>query len=119
MNFGIIIIGIVMAAIDAIVLPLVGIIHTKKLDYLFMIIPMAIYAAQPILFKKGVDLGANVGTMNVIWDVISDIVVTILGIVILKESYDISTAAGIGLGIVSIFLLNRGGVRPHNAQKSE
>ncbi len=80
---------------------------------------MAIYAAQPILFKKGVDLGANVGTMNVIWDVISDIVVTILGIVILKESYDISTAAGIGLGIVSIFLLNRGGVRPHNAQKSE
>ena len=116
MNFGIILIGVVMAAIDAIVLPLVGIIHTKQLAYVFMIIPMAIYAFQPILFKKAIDTGANVGTMNVLWDVISDIAVTILGIIILKESYNISTAAGMGLGIASIFLLTNGGgaARPHN-----
>jgi uncharacterized membrane protein len=105
MNIGVLIIGIVMASIDSIVLPMINTIHKNNYDMYFMAIPMIIYAMQPLLFKKSLEYG-KVAQMNIIWDVLSDIFVTVIAIVFLQEIYSFSQIVGIVFGIISVALLS-------------
>ena len=94
-----------MALIDAIVMPL---LKAKKLGMLTgnWMFPLAsiIYASQPFIFYKS--LSSNSMTvMNILWDVMSDVLVTIIGVFIFGEALTPTQWVGIVLSILGIALL--------------
>lgn len=69
------------------------------------LIGTAIGAWQYWMFSQGLATGSMI-KKNMYWDVISDILVTISGIMIWQEEISTINAVGIGLGIASIYMMN-------------
>ena len=105
-----------MASIDAVVMPL---LKAKKLGMLTgnWMFPLAsiIYASQPFIFYKS--LSSNSMTiMNILWDVMSDVLVAIIGIFVFGESLSPLQWVGMVLALLGITLLGccddgKGGVK--------
>lgn len=105
-----------MASIDAVVMPL---LKAKKLGMLTgnWMFPLAsiIYASQPFIFYKS--LSSNSMTiMNILWDVMSDVLVAIIGIFIFGESLSLLQWVGMIFALLGITLLGccddgKGGVK--------
>ena len=103
-----IIFGILLAIVDVIVLAMLKMRHdgTIKTNAVFLL-AFVIYGFQAIIFYKSLDYGSMV-QMNLMWDITSDILVTIIGIYYFKEATSTNQKLGIVLGIVSLLLLKRG-----------
>jgi multidrug transporter EmrE-like cation transporter len=99
-----ILIGVIMASIDAIALPIIKHIHSLGLSFSWMAIPIIIYSAQPILFYKALNF-TNMTQMNMLWDVSSDILIPIIGLWYFKEKLTSVQTVGIGIGILAIALI--------------
>lgn len=99
---------IIMALIDAFVLSLMKYQHIYYNPYYF-IIAFIFYGIQPIIFYYSLNnTNKGVGKLsinNVLWDLLSDISVTILAIFIFKESLTTCQMLGFILGMISIYLL--------------
>jgi uncharacterized membrane protein len=106
MNYYIILLGLLMAAIDAIALPMVSIIHTNNMNLYFMIFPVLIYSSQLFIFKGALNYG-SLAQMNMAWDVTSGIIVTLISILIFKELLTKNISIGLVLGLLSIIFLSR------------
>jgi len=96
--------GTAMAGIDVFSLGLLKAIHLQWISPYFFAIPLVIYALQPVLFLKSLDY-EGLSVMNMIWDVLSGIFVTILGIYYFQEKITTKKFVGILLSILSIYLL--------------
>ncbi len=91
--------GVSMAAIDVVILSLLK---------LFNIGAMLVYALQPILFLKSLSF-SSLTVMNLLWDVSSDVLVTLVGLFYFKEELSTPKKLGVGLSLISIFLLSYNG----------
>jgi drug/metabolite transporter (DMT)-like permease len=69
-----------------------------------ILIAMVIYAFQPLLFLESLNHN-SLTVMNLLWDVMSDVLVSVIGLFYFKEKLTKFKKAGIVLSIVSIFLL--------------
>jgi len=96
--------GITMALNDVISLGLIKSIHMKWLSSYYFIVPLILYMAQPFLFFSALNV-ESMAIMNIIWDLLSDVLVTISGIYIFKEKISNSKLLGILLAMVSMYLL--------------
>lgn len=96
-------IGVVLALIDSTVLPIVKKVHTGELDQSYMLIAMAIYGFAPLIFLMGLRY-ASLTVMNITWDLASDIMVTFIGLVVLREGIGVRSAFGLAFGIIAIIL---------------
>ena len=103
-----IIFGILLALVDVIVLAMLKMRHdgTIKTNSVFLL-AFIIYGCQSIIFYKSLDYGSMI-QMNLIWDLTSDILVTIIGLCYFKEATSTNQKIGIFLGILSLLLLKRG-----------
>jgi multidrug transporter EmrE-like cation transporter len=99
-----IIFGSLMAGIDVFSLGLLKAIHLQWISPYFFAIPVVIYALQPVLFLKSLDY-EGLAVMNMTWDLLSDVFVTILAIYFFQEKITTKKFAGILLSILSIYLL--------------
>jgi multidrug transporter EmrE-like cation transporter len=97
--------GVYMASIDTAMLGLIKAISLGWFPKTAMIIPTAIYALQPWLFSAALKYESMV-VMNLLWDVMSDIMVTASGLIIFKEKVSRTKLIGVFLAIVSIFLMS-------------
>lgn len=97
--------GLVMASIDVFML---GLIKSVSLDgarmIRWMVLPTLIYAIQPWIFLASLKFESLV-VMNLMWDVISDVLVTLLGFFYFKEKVGPYKQIGVALSLISIFLL--------------
>jgi multidrug transporter EmrE-like cation transporter len=66
---------------------------------------MIIYSFQPLIFYQGLK-GNGLAVMNSLWNVMSDIAVTVIGIFYFSENLSAYKKLGILLSFVSIFLLS-------------
>jgi multidrug transporter EmrE-like cation transporter len=99
------VLGLIMAFIDVISLSLLKAISLGWLkNILWMIIPTAIYSLQPWVFLKSLQF-ESLTSMNLIWDMLSDVLVTLVGLFYFKESLTIKKMCGVGLSFISIYLL--------------
>jgi len=76
-------------------------------QYIFIIIAIIIYSLQPLLFYyviKNSEFG--IAEMNIYWNIVSSILVTIIGIYYFKEKINNFGLIGIILGVLSVILLN-------------
>lgn len=116
MNFLPYLYALYMATVDAIVMPL---LKAKKIGILTgnWMFPLAalVYATQPLVFYKS--LSSNSMTvMNLLWDVMSDVLVAIIGIFVFGETLSPLQWLGMVLAILGITLLGccddgKGGVK--------
>jgi drug/metabolite transporter (DMT)-like permease len=102
LNYAPLILAISMATIDVLTFPLIREISVRHLSMWYMLAPVILYAIQPMIFKLSMDY-SSMTSMNLMWDITSDILVSIVGFWILKERFGIRTAFGIGFGMVSLF----------------
>ena len=94
-----------MASIDALVMPL---LKAKKLgmltgDWMFPIASI-IYATQPFIFYRSLS-SSSMTVMNMLWDVISDVLVAAIGVFFFGEVLSPLQWLGMVLAISGITLL--------------
>lgn len=105
-----------MASVDAIVMPL---LKAKKLGMLTgnWMFPLAslVYATQPFIFYNSLSTD-SMTVMNLLWDVMSDVLVAVIGVFVFGESLSPLQWLGMVLSILGITLLGccddgKGGVK--------
>jgi len=96
--------GVAMAANDVISLGLLKAIHLDWLSSYYFVVPVLLYIVQPFLFFSSLSF-ESMTIMNIMWDLLSDVLVTVSGIYIFKEKISNSKFMGIILSMVSMYLL--------------
>ncbi len=97
--------GATMALIDAFMLSFLKYMNKDSSYVKWMFLPMIVYAAQPVLFYFSLKY-ESLTVMNLLWDVISDVLVTFIGLTVFKETIGPYKKAGVILSFLSIILMS-------------
>lgn len=98
--------GISMALIDVFVLGGLKAKHLGKLNGMWMLpLAMGVYALQPIIFSKSLSFD-SLTVMNLVWDLSSDVLVTLVGLLYFAEKLSPRRMIGVGLSLISLMLLS-------------
>jgi multidrug transporter EmrE-like cation transporter len=108
--------GLTLALMDAISFPFVKNV-SMGLNPMWMIIPTILYSFSPYVLLQALKMESLV-IMNLLWDLSSDIVVTLIGILFFKEHLSPLKMVGVCLSLVSIFLMSYDEKAKGVAQKS-
>ena len=93
----------VMAMIDALSFSALKEISTKAWPMAAFPVVILFYAIQPIIFFRSLKF-ETMTVMNLMWDLMSDIIVTFVGIFILGEKIGFRKAVGIVLSFIALYL---------------
>ena len=96
--------GALLALMDSISLPILKGVKMNEWPRWLLSIPICLYALDPIIFYTA--LGTETLTiMNIVWDLMSDVIVTIIGIFFFKEVLPLSKKIGVGMSFIGLFLM--------------
>lgn len=97
--------GLLMAGIDVLTFGLIKMISLDGARMIrWMIVPTLFYAIQPWLFLQSLKFETLVIT-NLMWDVLSDVFVTLMGVIYFEEKIGFYKRIGVVLSLFSVFLL--------------
>jgi len=97
--------GVGLAIFDLIGYFLLGQTHLNKISYFYgMSFTILIYLLQPFIMYKVLQMGGTVTILNLSWDCISSILVTILGLFYFKDKVNGLKMYGLAFSILAIFL---------------
>jgi multidrug transporter EmrE-like cation transporter len=96
--------GTYMGVIDTVMLGLIKAIHLGWFNKSIMIVPTFLYALQPWLFATSMQYESMV-VMNLLWDVISDVMVTASGLFFFKEKVSRTKMLGVFLAMIAVVLM--------------
>ena len=94
-----------MASIDSTMLSLLKYMTANKMSVAWIILPMIVYALQPVLFYLSLQY-ETLTVMNLLWDVISDVVITMIGLLYFKEKIGPYKKVGVIFSLLSIVLMS-------------
>lgn len=98
--------GALMASIDVFMLGIIKTVSANPSRFLkWMVLPTIIYAVQPWIFLSSLRFESLI-VMNLMWDLISDILVTAAGFIYFKERIGPYKTLGVILSFVSIVLMS-------------
>jgi multidrug transporter EmrE-like cation transporter len=97
--------GTAMAFIDTFTFGVLKAIHLEWISSFYFVIPFLVYACQPYLFLQSLNY-EGLAIMNLIWNLLSSLFVTIEGIVLFNETISHTKFIGILLSFFSIYLLS-------------
>ena len=98
--------GALMAGIDVFMLSIIKSVSVNPSRFLkWMVLPTIIYAVQPWIFLSSLRFESLI-VMNLMWDLISDILVTATGFLYFKEKLGPYKTLGVILSFVSIVLMS-------------
>lgn len=98
--------GLFMATIDVFMLGILKMISTGAIkNMLWMALPTLVYALQPWIFLQSLRFESMI-VMNLLWDLISDVLVTANGVLYFKESLSRTKAFGVIFSLLGIFLMS-------------
>ena len=69
-----------------------------------MIPAVLLYSITPLIFLMGLK-NSNLTVMNLVWDLMSDVLVTFFGLFIFKEKLSFTKMAGVALSFVALALM--------------
>jgi len=96
--------GAYMGLIDTMMLGLIKAIHLGWFNKSMMIVPTFLYAIQPWLFAASMQYESMV-VMNLLWDIISDLMVTASGLFFFKEKVSRTKMLGVFLAMIAVVLM--------------
>jgi len=95
-----------MASIDTLVLAWIKEYDTGGITWRGIVpISMLIYSFQPYLFLESLQY-ESMTVMNILWDIISDILVTVVGLFYFKEQISSMKQVGLAFAFVAIVLMS-------------
>lgn len=98
--------GAVMASIDVFMLGIIkSVSQNPSRLFKWMVLPTIIYAVQPWIFLSSLRFESLI-VMNLMWDLISDILVTATGFLYFKEKIGPYKTLGVILSFASIVLMS-------------
>lgn len=100
--------GTYMATVDVFVLGILKAINLGWVSKNLIFLPTLIYAMQPWVFLTSLS-HESLTVMNLLWDVISDVLVTVEGLYFFQEKLSRTKMLGVGLSLISVFLLSWNG----------
>ena len=95
--------GLMLGGIDTVVLPLTKAVSTGW-SITWMIPAVLLYGITPLIFLMGLK-NSNLTVMNLVWDLMSDVLVTFFGLFIFKEKLSFTKMAGVALSFVALALM--------------
>lgn len=96
----------IMATVDSLILAGLKEYSTGQLVWRsFMPIAMVVYSLQPVLFLQSLQF-ESMTVMNLLWDVLSDLIVTAIGLFYFKESLCFTKQVGLCFAFIAIVLLS-------------
>jgi drug/metabolite transporter (DMT)-like permease len=97
--------GGLLALNDALILSLLKAFHIGWIKWKgIFLVAMIAYAFQPLVFYQGLN-GNGLTVMNILWDVTSVVIVTLIGTLYFSEKLNIYKKVGVLLSFISIILL--------------
>ena len=96
--------GLLFGILDALCLPIVKSVSIGTLAPAMMLVPVILYGASPLIFLKGLQ-GETLTILNLVWDLTSDVVVTLIGLLVFAEQISSVKKIGVLLSFVSLFLM--------------
>jgi hypothetical protein len=98
--------GVVLSIIDCIVMTWLKKISIGDLEFSWktLAFPVAIYATTPLIFLYGI-MNESMTVMNLLWDVISSILVSAIGLYYFKEKLSNTRLLGVLVSFIAIYLL--------------
>ena len=96
--------GVGMAIKDAFSLSMLKAIHLKWVSPYFFVLTVLLYSFQPYIFLQSLNF-EGVIIMNLLWDLLSSVFVTFIGLYLFNEEINMTKWAGIVLSFVSIYLM--------------
>jgi multidrug transporter EmrE-like cation transporter len=96
--------GLTFGALDSIALPIVKGVSIGW-SKLWMIIPVLMYGASPFLLLSALKR-ETLTIMNLVWDLTSDLVVTLIGLVVFAESITPMKALGVFFSFIALFCMS-------------
>ena len=100
--------GTYMATVDVFMLGMMKAINLGWISKTLIFLPTLIYAMQPWVFLTSLS-HESLTVMNLLWDVLSDVFVTIEGLYFFQEKVSRTKMLGVGLSLISVFLLSWNG----------
>jgi multidrug transporter EmrE-like cation transporter len=97
--------GSYLATVDVFALGILKFINLGKLSKSYLTIPTILYAIQPHVFLAAMKY-ENMTVMNLLWDVISDVLVTASGLFFFKETVTPIKLMGVAFAFMAIILLS-------------
>lgn len=95
-----------MALIDAFILSSLKAYNLGWIQWRgIVLISMLVYACQPLLFLESLNYN-SLTIMNLLWDVMSDVIVTSIGLFYFQEKLSIMKKVGVFFSFISIVLLS-------------
>jgi multidrug transporter EmrE-like cation transporter len=93
-----------MAVVDVFMLGILKAINLGWMSKQLIFLPTLIYAMQPWVFLASLKF-ESLTVMNLLWDVLSDVLVTATGVFYFQEKLTRTKMLGVCLSIISVFLL--------------
>ena len=104
LNWSVLGYGFALALVDATMMPIIKGVSKRAFPRWIMLLPTLIYALDPWIFLKALSLESMV-VMNLMWDLISGLLVTFLGVVLMGERISSTKAIGVALSFIAIFFM--------------
>jgi len=96
--------GLMMTFVDIFMMGSVKLITQNKLPSWFFGLSMLSYGLQPMIFIQGVRSG-GMALSNLIWNLMSNIIITAMGVFYFGEKMHGVKWIGVGMGLFSMILL--------------
>jgi multidrug transporter EmrE-like cation transporter len=97
--------GLIMALVDVFMLSIVKTVSLNSRLLKWMIVPTVVYAIQPWIFLQSLEYETLI-IMNLLWDLISNVLVTLAGLILFQETIGPYKLIGVILSFISITLMS-------------
>jgi drug/metabolite transporter (DMT)-like permease len=104
LNLRTLLFGLVFGLLDAISLPTIKSVSIGALKPVWMAVPFLLYAASPFLFLYGLK-GETLTILNLVWDLSSDVIITLIGLLIFAEKISSIKLLGVCFSFIALFLM--------------
>ena len=104
-NIQTVVFGLIFGLLDAIGLPTIKAVSNGMLSTSWMTLPVILYAVSPFIFLTGLR-SHSLTILNLVWDLSSDLIITLIGLFFFKESISYTKMVGVCLSFVALFLMS-------------
>ena len=96
--------GVGFGLLDATGLPTIKAVSEGMLSFKWMVVPFLLYASSPFIFLKGL-ASESLTILNLVWDLSSDLIITIIGLFFFGETIGYTKGLGVCLSFIALFLM--------------
>lgn len=94
-----------MALLDSLSLPLVKYVYDGEYSKWYLVLPVLLFALQPIMVYFSLSK-LTLTSVNIIWDLMSDVFVTFIGLWYFREKLFLSSKIGLLFAFIAIFFFS-------------